>query len=82
MYHRVKAYRERTVGASSTLRALQKGHLLEAIVAQDADKEVVMPLISACETAGVTVHYVESQSMLGRACGLAVGASAVGLLKK
>ncbi len=80
MYERVKAHKKRTVGASATLRALQKHELSEVYVADDADSRVVQPVIEACRDAGVPVSHVDSQTKLGKACGLSVGASAVGLI--
>ena len=81
MYERVKAHKKRTVGASATLRALQKQELSEVFVADDADSRVVQPVIEACQHAGISVSHVGSQSLLGKACGLSVGASAVGLIR-
>ncbi len=80
MYQRVKAHKQRTVGSSATLRALQKGQLTEVIVAADADQNVVQPVIEACKAAEVPFQLVDSQALLGKACGLSVGASTVGLL--
>lgn len=81
MYQRVKAHKKRTVGSSATLRALQKEELLEVYVADDAESKVVQPVIQACQNAGVPVRHVNSQALLGKACGLSVGASAVGLIR-
>ncbi len=81
MYERVKAHKKRTVGASATMRALQKDELTEVYVADDADSRVVQPVIVACHNIGIPVSHVDSQSLLGKACGLSVGASAVGLIR-
>jgi large subunit ribosomal protein L7A len=77
----VKAHKQRTVGSSATLRALQKGQLIEVIVAADAGRNVVQPVIEACRAAEVPIQQADSQVLLGKACGLSVGASTVGLLR-
>ncbi len=81
MYQRVKAHRQRTVGLSSTLRALQRGRLSEVVVADDADVHVLKAVVQACAAVGIPVSHVDSQALLGKACGLSVGASTVGIIE-
>lgn len=82
MYQRVKQQRMRTVGVSSTLRALQKGQLTEVVLARDTDRRVINPVLTLCKERAIKVTWVDSQMALGRACGLAVRASAVGFLRE
>jgi len=82
VYQRVKQQRMRTVGVSSTLRALQKGQLTEVVLARDTDRRVINPVLTLCRELAVKVSWVDSQMTLGRACGLTVRASAVGFLRE
>ena len=81
MYQRVKSLRGRTVGTSSTMRAVERGLAAEVILARDADRRVLNPLIALCREKGVKISWVDCQDALGAACGLQkLGASAVGIL--
>ncbi|WP_181362796.1 ribosomal L7Ae/L30e/S12e/Gadd45 family protein [Sulfoacidibacillus thermotolerans] len=82
MYQRVRQQQMRVVGLSSTLRALQKGHLIEVYLAKDAEHRVLQPLQKQCEERGISIVWVDSQLALGRACGLRIGTSAVGILRE
>lgn len=82
MYQRVKSQRERTVGTSSTTRAVERGLVTEVFLARDADRRVLNPLIALCREKGVKICWVDCQDALGAACGLQkLGASAVGILR-
>lgn len=81
MYQRVRAQQRRTVGTSSTRRALQRGAVVEVYMARDADRRVLNPVIALCKEKGVKINWVDCQAALGQACGLALGASTVGFLR-
>jgi large subunit ribosomal protein L7A len=68
----------RAVGANQTAKAIRKGR---AEVARDADRRVVEPVLQAAREMGVPVVEVPTGKELGRACGIAVGASAAAILK-
>lgn len=71
----------RVVGANQTAKAIRKGKAEVVFVAQDADRRVVEPVLRAAHAMGVPVVEVASGKELGRACGIAVGASAAAILK-
>jgi large subunit ribosomal protein L7A len=50
-------------------------------VARDADRRVTEPVLRAAQEMGVPVVEVASGKDLGRACGIAVAASAAAILK-
>lgn len=71
----------RAVGANQTAKAIRKGKAEVVFVAQDADRRVVEPVLRAAQETGVPVVEVASGKELGRACGIAVGASAAAILR-
>lgn len=81
VYQRVKVQRLRTVGVSTTLKALQRGQVIEVFLARDADRRVINPVLALCKGRGIKVNWVDCQEALGKACGLPVGASTVGFLR-
>lgn len=82
MYQRVKRQVHRTVGVSTTLRALNRGTVTEVFVARDADRRVINPILTIAKAQGVKVNWVDCQDALGKACGLPVGTSSVGFLRE
>ncbi len=71
----------RAVGANQTAKAIRKGRAEVVFVARDADRRVVEPVLQAAREMGVQVVEVPTGKELGRACGIAVGASAAAILK-
>ena len=76
----IRAADARAVGASQTLRAVQRGRALLVLVARDADRKVIDPVVRAAQAQGVPVVEVDSMRELGRACGIAVGAAAAAVV--
>ncbi len=76
----LKQARRRAVGAKETLKHLAAGDALRVYIAQDADEHVRGPVIERAQDAGVEVVEVESMQLLGRACGIDVGAAAAALI--
>ncbi|MBM3469586.1 MAG: 50S ribosomal protein L7Ae-like protein [Armatimonadetes bacterium] len=70
----------RAVGAHQTMKAITRGAAVEVFVAADAEPKVVAPIVRAAAERGVAVVEVESMTALGRACGIAVGATAAAVL--
>jgi large subunit ribosomal protein L7A len=71
----------RAVGANQTAKAIRKGRAEVVFVARDADRRVVEPVLQVAREMGVPVVEVPTGKELGRACGIAVGASAAAILK-
>jgi large subunit ribosomal protein L7A len=70
----------KTVGTKQTLRAVERGVAEAVFVARDAEPHVVRHLLLLCRQRGVPVHEVETMQLLGRACGVEVGAASAAIL--
>jgi large subunit ribosomal protein L7A len=70
----------RTVGTKQTIRAVEHGAAVAVFVARDAEAHVVRHLLGLCRQKGVPVHEVESMTVLGRCCGVEVGAASAAIL--
>jgi len=70
------------IGTKQTLKLLETGKAIEVFVAKDADPRVTVKVIQLCKKTGVTVTYVDTMKMLGKACGIEVGAATAALYKE
>lgn len=77
----LKAARRRTVGTKQTLRAVEKGNVLCVFLARDAEERVVSDLVRMCQEKGTPVEWVDFMALLGKACGIQVGAASAAILK-
>ncbi len=77
---RLRAAEFKAVGASQTAKAIGKGRAQVVFVARDADRRVVDGVLAAARDRGLEIVEVASMRELGRACGIAVGASAAAIL--
>ena len=69
------------VGAKQLRKALQKGCVLPAYLAENADPAVTEPLAILCSAQSLPVTWVKTMAELGRACGIDVGATAAATIK-
>ena len=74
------AGKDKVVGVKQTLRALEKGQVKKVFIARDAQKELVSPLVIACEEMQVCIEWAENMRLLGESCGVAVKTAAAGVL--
>ncbi len=72
---------KKTVGIKQTLKAVENGTATTVYIAKDAEEKVVLSLKELCQKQSVEIVYIESMKHLGKACGIEVGAAAVGLLE-
>lgn len=72
--------KKRVVGIKETRKAAEENRLESLFVASDADLRVVGQIKQICEQRGIPVHMVDSMKQLGKAAGIDVGASVVGVL--
>lgn len=63
------------VGIKQSLKAIDKGIVLKAFVAKDADSGITDKLIALCKANGIEVVYCDTMSALGEACGIHIGAA-------
>ena len=71
----------KAIGIKQTLKAVESNTAKVVFIARDADEKIVSNLKVLCLYNAVEVEYAESMKLLGKACGIEVGASAVCLLK-
>ena len=71
----------RVVGTKQLRKSLVRGEIRLAFLAEDADPAVTDPIEALARAQRVPVVRVRSMRELGRACGIAVGASAAGVFK-
>ena len=65
----------KVVGVKQARRALAGGQAKRLYLARDADPQLTEPLERQAAERGVEVVWAESMKALGKACGIAVGAS-------
>lgn len=82
MLEELRRATRRTVGTKQTLRAVERGQAVAVFVARDAEAHVVRQLLGMCRQRGVPVHEVESMRLLGRCCGVEVGAASGAILRE
>ena len=73
------ATRDKVVGVKQSARAIRAGRVSRVFLACDADRLLTDPIRSTCGALPVEEGYTMAQ--LGRACGIAVGAAVVAVLK-
>lgn len=67
--------RRKVVGTKQTIKALEKGEVLQVFVARDAEEKVIRPVVSLCEANNIEPQFVDSMHELGRICGIKVKAA-------
>ena len=67
-------------GAKQFRRALNDGRACKVFLACDADPALTEPLLTLCRERGVEADCSLTMQQLGRACGIAVPASAVAIV--
>jgi large subunit ribosomal protein L7A len=76
----LRAASQRAIGTNQTSKAIDRGRAQVVFVARDADRRVIDPVLRAARERGVEVVEVESMAVLGRTCGIAVGAAVAAIL--
>ena len=66
---------KRVAGVKQSRRAIREGRARRAYLASDADPALTGPIAAECAAAGIPVDTEWTMAQLGRACGIAVGAS-------
>ncbi|MCM3575681.1 MULTISPECIES: 50S ribosomal protein L7ae-like protein [Mesobacillus] len=80
-YEKVAQAKKIIVGSKQTVKALKAGEVIELVIAKDADMKVTANLLQTASEMNTAITYVDSMKKLGKACGIAVGASAVAITK-
>ncbi len=72
---------KKVVGIKQLRKALGQDQIAQVFLALDADPMLLDPIRALCEEKGVRVVDVDTMQSLGKACGIAVGAAAAGILR-
>ncbi len=70
----------RVVGVKETKKAIERGQATTLVVARDAEPQVVAAVLGLAREKGVELVYADSMEVLGKACGIKVGAAVAALL--
>ena len=70
----------RVVGVKQLRKAIGRGEICRVYLAEDADPAITGPVEALASERAIPVTRVPTMKELGRACGIAVGASTAGLL--
>jgi large subunit ribosomal protein L7A len=79
-YDKVKQADKISIGTKQATKVIELGQAREVFVAKDADPRVTGKVIALCKKMGVQVTYVDSMKLLGKACGIEVGAAIAAVL--
>jgi large subunit ribosomal protein L7A len=79
---RIRLAKKRTIGTNQTAKALQQDAVKQLFVARDAESRIVAPLVAVANERGVVVEWIESMKILGKACGIEVGAATAAILEE
>lgn len=79
---RIKKARKRAIGSKQTMKAIEKGIATVVYLAHDADEHVLRPLVDICASKQVSVEWVDTMLVLGKACGIEVGSAAAAVIEE
>jgi large subunit ribosomal protein L7A len=71
----------KVIGIKQTGKAAEQDRLESVFIAQDADPSVTGQLRKLCEEKNIKIYSIDTRKQLGKAAGIDVGASVVGILK-
>jgi len=77
---RLKTARKKSIGTKQTARAIEKGHTKLVFVARDAEEHVTREIVKIAQEKNLELIVVDSMIVLGKACGIEVGAAAAAVL--
>ena len=72
---------KKVVGIKQLRKALGQDQIAQVFLALDADPMLLDPIYALCEEKGINVVEIDTVQTLGKACGIAVGAAAAGILR-
>jgi large subunit ribosomal protein L7A len=81
-YDKVKQAMNLSIGMKQATKAVELGKAAEVFVAKDADPRLTIKMVNLCKKMGVQVTYVDSMKLLGKACGIEVGAAVAAVVNE
>lgn len=73
--------KSKVIGVKQSMKAVKTGQAKCVYLAKDADPDMLAPFEERCAAGEIEMVAVESMAMLGKACGIDVGAAVAVLLK-
>lgn len=77
---RLKSARKKSIGTKQTAKAIEKGNTRLVYVARDAEDHVIREVVRLARERGLELIQVDSMVVLGKACGIEVGAATAAVL--
>ncbi|SEC20555.1 ribosomal L7Ae/L30e/S12e/Gadd45 family protein [Paenibacillus sp. GP183] len=81
-YDKVKQAKNVSIGTKKATRMIELGLATEVFVAKDADPRLTIRMVNLCKKKDVQVTYVDSMKLLGKACGIEVGAAVAAVVNE
>jgi large subunit ribosomal protein L7A len=81
-YDKVKQAKNVSIGTKKATRMIELGLAAEVFVAKDADPRLTIRMVNLCKKMDVQVTYVDSMKLLGKACGIEVGAAVAAVVNE
>jgi large subunit ribosomal protein L7A len=81
-YEKVKQAKKISIGTKKATRMVELGKVIEVFVAKDADPRMTIKMVNLCKKMDVQVTYVDSMKLLGKACGIEVGAAVAAVVNE
>ncbi|NLD50930.1 MAG: 50S ribosomal protein L7ae-like protein [Clostridiaceae bacterium] len=72
---------KKTVGLKQSMKVLENDAVKQVFIAKDADERVVGKIKELCQKSNIPVIDVDTMKLLGKACGIDVGAAVACILK-
>jgi large subunit ribosomal protein L7A len=81
-YEKVKQAKNVSIGTKKATRTIELGLANEVFIAKDADPRLTIRMVNLCKRMDVQVTYVDSMKLLGKACGIEVGAAVAAVVNE
>lgn len=72
---------KKVAGIKQTMRLLEKDLPKMVLIAKNAQKELVAPLVEICENKQVETVWIDDSRLLGELCGIAVRTAAAAVIE-
>lgn len=81
-YDKVKQAAKVIIGTKQATRMVELGKATEVFIAKDADPRLTIKIVNLCNKMEVEVTCVDSMKLLGKACGIEVGAAVAAVVNE
>ncbi|MEN8907067.1 MAG: ribosomal L7Ae/L30e/S12e/Gadd45 family protein [Clostridiales bacterium] len=71
---------KKAIGLKQSIKALENETAKKLYIANDAEEKIVKNIIEMAKSKNITVNYVDSKKLLGKLCGINVGAAVVSII--